>query len=191
MDSKVVKKLPLFHPLWRTFKLASGFVCHQKRMFAVIVCRQWSDQILIRHPASLISVYHRLVPPPRIRGNYPTMRARIRSPGVCEMKIWGSLSGNACMSTHVQHGRGALQRPLAYLNTPPRPRVQAPTMQQKKNKKKKAITGGTAFFRRHCFPYRSEQHIYFSCALSSHFMVEKTVRWVKNTAVYSAVLQLE
>lgn len=33
------------------------------------------------------------------------------------------------------------------------------------------------------FPYRPEQHIYFSCVLSSHFMAEKTICWVKSAAL--------
>lgn len=71
MNSERINKLPLSGARRTTFKLLRGLCllgAHARKkkkgefcsVFVVIVGRQWFDQILIRHSASLISVYHRL-----------------------------------------------------------------------------------------------------------------------------------
>lgn len=78
----------------------------------------------------------------------------------------------------VETWQCALQKPFVYFNTFTHSCVQAPQCSRNCNHRRRTDAGLGCY----CFPYRPEQHIYFSCVLSSLFMAEKTIRWVKSAA---------
>lgn len=72
----------------------------------------------------------------------------------------------------------ALHRSFIYCNTLTPPHVQAPQCSKNCNHRQETDAGLGCY----CFPYRPQQHIYFSRALSSHFIAEKTIHWLKSPA---------
>lgn len=182
IDFKMVNKLPLFHPRRWTFKLASGFVSEQKRTFVVVVCLQWSDQILIQHSASLISVYHRLC---WMKYCSPHQQQLPNNERLCRsvldaLWILGSLSvprHRTCVHNHVQQRHGGVLSSgrsftLIHLHT----HVQVPQCSwgQKCNHRQWTDTVFVIVF--------PIAQIYFSCVLSLHFMAQKPLHWVKSAA---------
>lgn len=95
-----------------------------------------------------------------------------------------------CTYIHnVQWRHGSALSPFIYFNT--LTLVQGPQCSRSCNHR----WGTDAGLGCYCFPYWPEQHIYFSHVLSSHFMAEKTIRWVKSAALLAfclfAVLKAE